>query len=132
MRMWPVVLWPERAAFMAHWAKLMGNPALTLRTIVFEGQVAGNIVSWVQDDEHLIGYWLGQAYWGHGIATAALKLFLAVVTARPLYAHVAKHNLGSIRVLEKCGFARHGEASVALDENEGDEPIIEVLLKLGQ
>ena len=26
------------------------------------------------------------------------------MTERPLHAHVAKHNAGSIRVLEKCGF----------------------------
>lgn len=28
---------------------------------------------------------------------------------RPLYAHVAKHNLASVRVLEKCGFTHAGE-----------------------
>ena len=39
----------------------------------------------------------------------ALGAFLSQVTVRPLYAHVAKHNLASIRVLEKCGFTRVGE-----------------------
>ncbi len=51
-----------------------------------------------------MGYWLGREYWGKGIATRALSLFLDQVTARPLYAYVAKHNLASIRVLQKCGF----------------------------
>ena len=29
---------------------------------------------------------------------------------RPLYAHAAPGNLGSLRVLEKCGFVRCAEA----------------------
>jgi RimJ/RimL family protein N-acetyltransferase len=62
------------------------------------------MVSWEQDGEQEVGYWLGQEYWGKGIASRALALFLDQVTTRPLYAHVAKHNTGSYRVLEKCGF----------------------------
>jgi len=31
---------------------------------------------------------------------------VAEVAIRPLYAHVVAHNVGSIRVLEKCGFRR--------------------------
>ena len=37
------------------------------------------------------------------MAIRALGAFLHVVTARPLHAHVAKQNVGSIRVLEKLG-----------------------------
>jgi len=48
-------------------------------------------------------------YWGKGIATKALAAFPGHVKARPLYAHVAKHNIASIRVLEKCGFTICGE-----------------------
>src|SRR2546426_5743563 len=46
-----------------------------------------------------IGYWLGKTHWGKGIASAALAQFLTRIKARPVYAHVAKHNLASIRVL---------------------------------
>jgi RimJ/RimL family protein N-acetyltransferase len=99
----------DREAFMTHWAKIMRDETNMLMTILFDGQVAGNIVSWQQGDEREIGYWLGKEYWGKGIATKALAEFLNQVTARPLYAHVAKHNLASIRVLEKCGFRRYGE-----------------------
>lgn len=59
--------------------------------------------------EREVGYWIGSAYWGNGIATAALAAFLQQVQMRPLYAHVAKHNRGSLRVLEKCGFTIIGE-----------------------
>lgn len=98
----------DREAFMAHWAKSMNDETVTLKTIFFDGQVAGNVVSW-QQDEREVGYWLGKEYWGKGIATRALAEFLNHVTVRPLYAHVARHNIASIRVLEKCGFTITGE-----------------------
>jgi len=99
----------NRDAFMAHWAKIMADEANILRTIVFDGKVAGNIVGWEDSGEWEVGYWIGKEYWGKGIATRALALFLDLVKTRPLYAHVVKHNIGSRRVLEKCGFKVIGE-----------------------
>lgn len=48
----------------------------------------------------------------------AVAAFLHLVTERPLHAHVVTHNLGSIRVLEKCGFSldREERAEVAGDD----------------
>ena len=114
-------------SFMAHWAKIMADQSVILRTIVFDGQVAGNIVSWMQEGEQEVGYWLGRGFWGQGIATAALSEFLKQVKIRPLVAHVAKQNIGSQRVLEKCGF-RFVEAYKFLDK-QGTE-IEEFILKL--
>jgi RimJ/RimL family protein N-acetyltransferase len=94
----------EHGAFMAHWAKIRGDAANVIQTIVAEGAVAGNIGSWVAGEERLVGYWVGREWWGRGIATAALREFVGQVRTRPLRAYVAKHNVGSIRVLEKCGF----------------------------
>jgi RimJ/RimL family protein N-acetyltransferase len=102
----------EREAFMAHWQKIMVDKSGFVRTILFDGQVAGNLVCWGATDERNIGYWLGRKYWGKGIATQALAAFLVGMKERPLYAHVAKHNTGSRRVLEKCGFKLHGEDKV--------------------
>jgi RimJ/RimL family protein N-acetyltransferase len=102
----------DRDAFMAHWTKILADESNILKTILYGDQVAGNIVSWEHPDEaskREVGYWLGRDYWGKGIATQALALFLEQVTSRPLYAHVAKHNRASIRVLEKCGFTITGE-----------------------
>ena len=69
---------------------------------------------------------MGREYWGKGIATRALTAFLEQVTTRPLYAHVAQHNLASIRVLEKCGFAVMGEdkESVSTGGEEVEEWIL--------
>ena len=44
---------------------------------------------------------------------------LAELRDRPLFAHVVEHNIGSIRVLEKCGFSNVG--SVVLPNEEGTE-----------
>jgi RimJ/RimL family protein N-acetyltransferase len=99
----------DRDAFMAHWAKIMADESVILKTILFDGQVAGNIVSFVQSGTREVGYWIGKEYWGKGIATKALAVFLDQNKMRPLYAHVAKHNIGSRRVLEKCGFIITGD-----------------------
>src|SRR5207247_4793598 len=74
-----------------------------LNTILADETVAGNVVYWEAAGEPNIAYWLGKTHWGKGIATAALAQFLTKIEARPVYAHVAKHNFASIRVLEKCG-----------------------------
>ncbi len=92
-------------AFMAHWAKITRDETVIARTIVAGGIVAGNIVSFMRGDTREMGYWLGREFWGKGIATKALRLFLRGHTARPLYAGVATHNAASVHVLEKCGFA---------------------------
>ena len=99
----------DRDAFMAHWKKIMAGESNILKTVVFDGQVSGNIVAWENSGEWEVGYWIGKEYWGKGIATRALALFLDLVKTRPLYAHVVRHNICSRRVLEKCGFKVIGE-----------------------
>ena len=94
----------NREAFMAHWTKVMQDDSVTIKTILVDGAIAGNLVCFEQLGEREVGYWLGREFWGHGIATAALTQFLESIPTRPLYAHVAKHNIASKRVLEKCGF----------------------------
>jgi len=116
----------DREQVAAHWAKLRGDDTLWTRTIVADGEVAGNIGSWPDNGQQLLGYWIGREFWGRGIATQALTLMLDDVSVRPLYAHVVTHNLGSIRVLEKCGFRRDlvGEAPASED---GIDELIYVL-----
>jgi RimJ/RimL family protein N-acetyltransferase len=95
----------DRAAFMAHWRRIMGDTAVLIRTIVTDGAVAGYVLSYEEAGRPEVSYWIGRAYWGRGIATRALATFLAEVnTTRPIYARVAQDNRGSLRVLEKAGF----------------------------
>ena len=91
-------------AFLAHWAKTSRDETVVQRIILADAQVAGSIGKWEKDGLRLIGYVLGRNHWGKGVATRALALFVDLVTTRPLHAFVAKHNAGSIRVLEKNGF----------------------------
>jgi len=96
----------DKERFVAHWAKVRADDTLVVRTIVADGLVAGNIGSWHDNGQQLLGYWIGREWWCRGVATQALTLLTVEVPIRPLYAHVAVHNVGSIRVLEKCGFRR--------------------------
>jgi RimJ/RimL family protein N-acetyltransferase len=96
-------------AHMAHWHKIMTDPDNFLRTVVVDGDVAGNMVSFMMDGVREVGYWLGREFWGRKIASAALEQFLKEVKFRPLYAHAVTTNQGSIRVLEKNGFTLQSE-----------------------
>ena len=119
----------DRSAFMAHWTRILGDDTITKKTVLFDGQVAGNVVSFEQNGQREVGYWIGRRFWGRGVATAALSAFLELVETRPLYARVAKHNVASIRVLEKCGFEISGE-----DIGPSDVPGVEAegfILELG-
>jgi RimJ/RimL family protein N-acetyltransferase len=120
----------DRDAFMVHWKKILSDETKIKKTILFNEQVVGNIGSWQQSCKQEIGYWIGKEYWGNGIATKALSKFLVQIKVRPLYAYVAKHNIASIRVLEKCGF-------IIIDEekefsNIGEEKVEGLILIFGE
>jgi RimJ/RimL family protein N-acetyltransferase len=118
----------DKDQFSAHWAKIRADGTTVLRTIVADATVAGNIVSWEQDGQRLLGYWVGREHWGRGVATKALALFVGEVSTRPLHAHVAVHNKGSMRVLEKCGFRRdRTEEPLAPAPDDGIEEFAFVL-----
>jgi RimJ/RimL family protein N-acetyltransferase len=109
----------DREAFTAHWQKILANDEVK-KTILFDGQVAGNIVIFERGGKRLVGYWIGREFWGQGLATRALAELLTEVAERPLHAYVATSNLGSIRVLEKCGFTLEGHET-EFDDRLGEE-----------
>jgi RimJ/RimL family protein N-acetyltransferase len=98
----------EREAFMSHWRKrVLGDPTGRVRTVTVDGETAGNVVAWwAEDGRRFLGYWLGRRYWGRGIGTRALALFLEQERNRPLYADPFHGNTASVRLLERHGF-RH-------------------------
>ena len=99
----------DRQQFDEHWERILGEDAVTIRTVVVDGVVAGNVLSFERSGRREVGYWLGRGHWGRGVATAALMAFLGEERSRPLYAGVEPGNGGSLRVLERCGFVVCGE-----------------------
>ncbi len=116
----------EREAFLAHWRSNVLRPENLTQTIVVDGAVAGYVGSWTQDGQRLVAYWVGREHWGKGVATRALSEFLGLEPARPLHAWVAVQNVGSVRVLEKCGFRR-----VRQEPAHEPDGVAEVLMELG-
>src|SRR6266498_3264077 len=118
----------NREDFTAHWNRIMADEAVVLKTIVFDGQVVGSVSSYEDGGRPEVTYWIGEAYWGQGIATRALSEFLAHGNStRPIYARVANDNVDSRRALEKCGFKIIG-ASKGFANARGEE-IEELLLE---
>jgi RimJ/RimL family protein N-acetyltransferase len=100
----------NREAYMAHLHQILADPTTINRTIVVAGQVAGSVSSYYDAGHPEVTYWLGKHYWGKDLATRALSEFLAYHNpTRPIHARAAKDNIGSLRVLEKCGFRIIGE-----------------------
>tara|TARA_R110000868_G_scaffold241497_1_gene496064 strand:+ start:39739 stop:40215 length:477 start_codon:yes stop_codon:yes gene_type:complete len=99
----------SREAFEEQWNSRSGDPASVLRIILLDGEIVGRINSFTKEGETHVGYLIAQEHWGKGVMTAALTQFVGLVERRPLEARAAKSNLGSCRVLEKCGFEKIGE-----------------------
>ena len=117
----------DQAAFAEHWAKLLRDDTCLKQTVLLDGEVAGNIGSWNSHGQREVGYWIDRRFWGRGVATAAVCAFLQLEQIRPLYAGVAKHNLASLRVLQKCGFT----SLPCADKESRDADDSHVLLVLG-
>jgi RimJ/RimL family protein N-acetyltransferase len=100
----------DREAFFAHWKRIRTDESVIIRTIDRDGEVVGSVLSYETEGKPEVSYWIGQQFWGQGIATAALEQFLETCNPkRPMLARVAKDNVASLRVLEKCGFRKADE-----------------------
>ncbi len=93
------------------------GPEVTDFAIDVEGEAVGGIGFAQQSDVNRcsaeIGYWVGRAWWGRGLATEALiALSAAVFALHPeilrIYAVPFADNLASRRVLEKSGYRLEG------------------------
>lgn len=68
-----------------------------------------------------VGYWVGEPYWGRGIATAAVRAItrwgFRELDLTRIHAYVFERNAGSWRVLEKAGFELEGTMRRAVIKN---------------
>lgn len=96
--------------YAAH-LKAAAKKGAELLVILREGHAVGYLASFDRFSHREISYWIGRAYWGQGIATQAMALWLQDVAVPDdgLFARVMKDHPASARVLEKCGFERVGE-----------------------
>lgn len=117
----------DREAFFAHWQQnILGQENVLARAIVADGKLVGYLGHWQSDGQPQIGYWIDREYWGKGVATQALGEFLPLVRLRPLFAHVAKHNIASQRVLQRHGFVN---TNGLIQEEDDAAPLFEFVLR---
>jgi RimJ/RimL family protein N-acetyltransferase len=119
----------DKDAFEVKWTKMLQDKGIIIKTILYKGKVSGSILKhdWFGDQE--ISYWIGKEFWGRGIATQAVKLFLSDVDIRPLFARVVNDNIASIRVLERNGFVAFGQDRGFA--NARGEEVDEIIFKFG-
>src|SRR5262245_16397889 len=93
------------------WIRLTGKESpRTNFAIVVDGEAAGGIGLILNSDIYSaeIGYWLGEAFWGRGVATEALRAITQWAFDNfdlgRIYAGVLEWNPASRRVLEKAGY----------------------------
>lgn len=122
---------PYRAADARAWIKraVAETPATSL-AIVVDGEAVGGVGVELGHDVFRrsaeIGYWLGEPFWGRGIATETLRAMTAYAFEQfdicRLEAGVFDWNPASMRVLEKAGYTLEGRArlSVTKGERTGD------------
>jgi ribosomal-protein-alanine N-acetyltransferase len=87
------------------------NPVINF-AIVYCGEVAGSIGCVPKTDVYRksmeIGYFIGEHFWGKGIATEAVRILLEYIAKHfdvvRIYAEVFSHNKASMKVLQKNGF----------------------------
>ena len=109
----------------AWFAMLEAMPEASHWAIEVEGEAVGAIGCMLGEGVYKrsaqFGYWLGEAYWGRGIMTAAVQAVVPYAMERfrlvRLESPVFAWNPVSMRVLEKCGFEREAllRASIAKD-----------------
>lgn len=98
----------DKTAYLSKYTKLLSDPTINSQTILLNNYIVGSVGTYLRDGKPEVTYWIDKKYWGQGIATIALKTLLAMVTTRPVFGCCAFDNVGSRRVLEKCGFVKIG------------------------
>ena len=98
----------DRSAFDAHYQRVRSDPSNTLLAIDDDGEFVGTVGSFTREGEREVTYWISPRRWGQGLASQALRAFLAIESTRPLYGRVASHNAASAKVLARAGFVEVG------------------------
>ena len=98
----------DKAAYLQKYSKLVNDPAINMQTILVGEIIVGSISKFELEGRAEITYWIDKQFWGKGIGSKALALFLNNETTRPIYGRVAFDNIGSQKVLTNCHFIKIG------------------------
>ncbi|WEK17910.1 MAG: GNAT family N-acetyltransferase [Candidatus Pedobacter colombiensis] len=98
----------DKAAYIEKYAKILADPTINMKTIKMNNTIVGSVSRFLMEGDNEITYWIDKKHWGKGIASTALKNFLTLENIRPILGRVAFDNVGSQKVLEKCGFIKIG------------------------
>ena len=120
----------DRVAFDAHYQRIRHDPTCTLCAVDDDDGLVGTVGSFMMEGVREVTYWIDPARWGEGLASAALGEFLGVEVTRPLFARVARHNVGSARVLTRSGFVPIGDATSYADGVRRE--VVEDIYRLAQ
>jgi RimJ/RimL family protein N-acetyltransferase len=122
--------------YLAH---VVSRPAHTALALDVDGEAVGGIGCTLLDDVERVGaevgYWIGAAHWGRGVATAALRAYAPLLLAaepglRRLYALPFAWNAASARVLEKAGWRLEGRLrQSAIKDGEVTDQLMYALLR---
>ncbi len=105
---------PYTLADAEEWLARAADEPQTHFAIAVDGEAVGGIGFDVKDDVERrsaeIGFWLGEAHWGKGITTAALRAVTRLAFESfdlcRIFGQVFEWNAASMKVLEKCGYQR--------------------------
>jgi RimJ/RimL family protein N-acetyltransferase len=86
----------DETAYREHMARVLATPGSLIRAVVVGDAVVGQVCSW----------------------DAAVRQLIAIDRARPMWAEIAEHNVGSQRVVERCGFV--------LDREEQEDVLVRI------
>lgn len=109
----------------AEWWVSTGCKEGVVKVIEYNREFVGSVGATPKTEERsrtaVIGYWLGEPYWGKGIACEALKkitdiLFSTTDIVR-LEASIYSPNTASMRVAEKAGYKKESVMKKAIFKN---------------
>jgi RimJ/RimL family protein N-acetyltransferase len=105
------------AELAAHFQRLLAGPADASNSAWWnfvarraaDGRALGLVQAVIVEDRAEIAYLFGPEYWGHGYASESVQWLHDQLARRAIaeaWATVSPENARSIRLLQKCGYAR--------------------------
>jgi len=99
----------------------------TILAIEWKGELVGAIGLHPEDESDVyagtaeMGYWVGEPFWGRGIASKAVAIMIKYgfeeLKLRRIFAAAYAYNIASMKVLEKNGFQKEGISKQAVIKN---------------